>query len=353
MDNNEAFVPHRSMTEPEPPVTVAILALPDSAPLAIHGLFEVLAAAGQLWESLTGQPGGGRRIHPLIVARDAALFRSIVGPPIQPDLALADVGAVDAIIVADVELPLRDDPARRWAPEMAWLNDRVADTALVCSTCSGSVVLAEAGLLDGCDAASHWSAAALFRDRYPAVRYRADRILCDSGRGGRLITTGGASSWQDLGLYLIGRFCGAAEAARVARIFLIGDRSDGQLPYAAMAQPRTHSDAAIHACQAWIGAHYDVENPVAALVERSGLPARTFKRRFKIATGYTPLDYVQALRIEEAKQMLESGDEPVDAVAAEVGYADPAFFRLLFRRRVGITPGRYRQKMRAAVRSAR
>lgn len=349
LDKNGAFVPHRAMPQnPDtPPFTVAILAMPDSAPLAIHGLFEVLAAAGGLWTTLTGQPGTAPRIRPLIVARSAAMFRSVVGLPIHPDLALADVGAVDAIIVADIELPLGGDPAERWAPEIAWLKERVGDAGLVCSTCSGSLVLAEAGLLDGRDAASHWSAAALFRDRYPAVRYRADRILCDSGMDGRLITTGGASSWQDLSLYLIGRFCGAEEAARVARIFLIGDRSEGQLPYAAMAQPRAHEDGVIHECQAWIGAHYDVDNPVAALIERSGLPARTFKRRFKIATGYTPIDYVQALRIEEAKQMLESGDDAVEAVAAEVGYADPAFFRQLFRRRVGISPARYRQKLRA------
>lgn len=345
-------MPHRCMTETrddDRPIRVAILAMPDSAPLAIHGLFEVLAAAGALWTTLTGQPGSRRRIRPAIVAREAAMFRSAVGLPIHPDVGLADVGAVDAIIVADVELPLGGDPGERWTPEIAWLKERTCDTGLICSTCSGSLVLAEAGLLDGRDAASHWSAAALFRDRYPAVRYRADRILCDSGMDGRLITTGGASSWQDLSLYLIGRFCGAEEASRVARIFLIGDRSEGQLPYAAMAQPRVHQDAVIHECQTWIGQHYDIENPVAALIVRSGLPPRTFKRRFKVATGYTPLDYVQALRVEEAKQMLESGDDPVEAVAADVGYSDPAFFRLLFRRRVGTSPARYRQRVRAAA----
>ncbi|MFC3711186.1 GlxA family transcriptional regulator [Sphingoaurantiacus capsulatus] len=328
------------------PVTVAILALPDSAPLAIHGLFEVLGAAGHLWTALTGQPSGGRRFRPLIVARSGEAFRSGVGLPILPDHALADAPPADVIIVADVELPLTGDPATRWAPEIEWLKRRVDGAALIASTCSGSLVLAEAGLLDGRDAASHWSAAALFRDRYPQVRYRADRILCDSGLDGRLITTGGASSWQDLALYLIGRFCGAEEAVRVGRIFLIGDRSDGQLPFAAMTQPRAHQDATIHACQAWAALHYEVENPVAAMVAQSGLPERTFKRRFKLATGYTPLDYVQTLRVEEAKQLLESGDAPVDTIAAEVGYADPAFFRQLFRRRVGISPARYRQRMR-------
>jgi transcriptional regulator GlxA family with amidase domain len=329
------------------PIRIAILALPDSAPLAIIGLFEVLASACRLWTTLTGQAGGTQRLEPMIVARTAELYRSVVGVPIQPDVALESVPSVDVVIVADVELPLGGDPSALWMPEIDWLRQRSGDTKLICSTCSGSLVLAEAGLLDGCDAASHWSAEALFRDRYPKVRYRADRILCDSGKDGSLITTGGASSWQDLALYLIGRFCGPEEASRVARIFLIGDRSEGQLPYAAMARPRTHDDADIYECQSWIGQHYDVENPVSAMADRSGLTLRTFKRRFKLATGYAPLEYVQSLRIEEAKQMLETGDEQIDAIAAEVGYADPAFFRQLFRRRVGISPAHYRRKVRS------
>ncbi|WP_284734714.1 GlxA family transcriptional regulator [Sphingosinicella terrae] len=330
-------------------ITVAILALPDSAPLGIHGLFEVLSAVGRLWPRLTGTAGCDTRFRPLILARTAAPFRSVVGIPIFPDHGLDEAPPADVVVVADVELPLAGDPAHGWAVEIAWLRRQAEATRLICSTCTGSLVLAEAGLLDGRDAASHWSAADLFRDRYPKVRYRADRILCDSGQDGRLITTGGASSWQDLALYLIGRFCGAEEAARIARIFLIGDRKEGQLPYAAMARPRVHDDALIQRCQEWIGDHYQVANPVAAMSERSGLPDRTFKRRFLKATGYTPLDYVQALRIEEAKQLLETESGPVEALAEQVGYDDPAFFRKLFRRRVGITPARYRQKMRSML----
>ncbi|MGH0274028.1 hypothetical protein NKZ35_15590 [Sinorhizobium meliloti] len=133
------------------------------------------------------------------------------------------------------------------------------------------MLLAEAGLLDGAEAASHWSMADLFRDRYPGVRFRPERILCDSGRAGQLITTGGASSWQDLALYLIGRFCGAEEAARVARLFLLGDRGYGQLPFASMARPRQHSDAVISKIQAWLVDNYATTNPVSAMVGRSGL----------------------------------------------------------------------------------
>jgi transcriptional regulator GlxA family with amidase domain len=176
------------------------------------------------------------------------------------------------------------------------------------------------------------------------VRLRAERILCPAGPGHRLVTGGGASSWTDLALYLIARFSGADEARRIARNFLIGDHGDGQLPFAVMARPRQHEDAAIAAAQLWIADNYATANPVRHMAERAGLAERTFTRRFRKATGYGAVEYVQALRIEEAKQMLETTGDTTDAVAAAVGYADPVFFRRLFRRLVGVTPARYRQR---------
>lgn len=327
-----------------PPLTVAILALPETAPMAVYGLHEVLGSVGRIWPTITGEPTRVRAIAPSIVTRDGRLFMTLTGTPIVPHAAIADLCEPDIVIVCDIELPLPNGPEGLWNEELTWIHEQLARGATLCSTCSGSVVLAEGGLLDGMDAASHWSAAGLFRDRYHKVRFRQDRILIESGHEGRLITTGGASSWLDLALYLIGRYCGPAEAVRVSKIFLIGDRSDGQLPFAAMTRPRQHADGIIADCQAWIADNYEAANPVTRMVEQSGLAERTFKRRFKQATGYAPVDYVQAIRIEEAKQILETTATPVDAVAAEVGYEDPAFFRHLFKRIAGVSPARYRQR---------
>ncbi|MCB1687034.1 MAG: helix-turn-helix domain-containing protein [Halioglobus sp.] len=98
--------------------------------------------------------------------------------------------------------------------------------------------------------------------------------------------------------------------------------------------------------QAWIAEHCDVPRPIAAMVRHSQLSERSFKRRFKAATGYTPLDYVQTLRIEEAKQMLEVTSEGIDAIAHRTGYEDPTSFRPVFKRHRGVTPGTYRQRFR-------
>ena len=152
------------------------------------------------------------------------------------------------------------------------------------------------------------------------------------------MTAGASASWTDLALYLVARFCGEDEARRTAKLFLFGDRSDGQLPFAARVRPRQHDDAAVAAAQVWIAENYACAESGGRDDPRLRLASRTFMRRFQAATGYLPLDYVQSLRIEEAKQMLETTDTPIDAIAGEVGYTEPAAFRRIFKRATGIAP---------------
>jgi transcriptional regulator GlxA family with amidase domain len=159
-----------------------------------------------------------------------------------------------------------------------------------------------------------------------------------------VVCSGGASSWQDLALLLIARHAGTEEAIRISKLFLYQWHRDGQLPYASMIANVQHGDTAIQGCQEWIAQNYERADIVAELVHRSGLPKRTFDRRFRAATGYSPLAYIQALRIEEAKQLLETGSAPIEGIAREVGYEDTASFRRLFGRLAGMTPGNYRRK---------
>lgn len=333
------------------PISVALLALPETTPGAVYGLHEVLSGVGLTWQPLTGEPElPVRRFAPAIVSADGAAFASPSGARIAVERSIDDGANYDIVMLTDLAVDLASDPRGRWPKEVAWLKRQFAGGAMACSVCTGSIFLAEAGLLDGAEATTHWAATPLFRDHYPAVRLQPARILCPAGPEHRVVTGGGASSWTDLALYLIARFSGEAEARRIARAYIIGDHSDGQMPFAAMARPRQHEDAAIAAVQTWIADHYMVANPVARMAAQAGMPERTFPRRFRKATGYGPVEYVQALRIEEAKQMLETTDESIDAVAVAVGYADPAFFRRLFKRQVGVSPARYRQRFSTAMR---
>jgi transcriptional regulator GlxA family with amidase domain len=179
------------------------------------------------------------------------------------------------------------------------------------------------------------------------VRVHPQRALVVSGEGQRLVMAGGGTTWLDLALYLIARLAGVEEAMHVARLNLIDWHSAGQLPFARLAPTRQGEDALIADCQAWVADNYQRPSPVAAMVQRSGLAERSFNRRFQAATGMSPMEYVLTLRLEEAKQMLEAGDEPVEAVALALGYEDASFFSRLFRRKVGLTPAQYRKRFGA------
>jgi transcriptional regulator GlxA family with amidase domain len=319
----------------------ALLVLPESTPASIYGLHEVFHSVGRDWEILTGEKPTGGRIRSRIVAKDGVPPPSRFGVPIMPHEGLGDA---DVVIVADLAFSPDWDPRGQWPVEAAWLRERHSAGAMICSVCTGTVLLAEAGLLDGHTVTTHWAIVDLMKKYYHSVDLAPQRILTPSGEGGRIVTSGGASAWADLALHLVARFSGGTEAVRAAKIFVLGDHSEGQLPFAGARKPQRHDDAVIAEVQTWIADNYHAENPVALMTARSGLSARNFTRRFRAATGYAPIDYVQTLRIEEAKQLLETGKSPVDLIAFDVGYGDPNSFRRLFKRMVGVTPARYRQR---------
>lgn len=331
------------------PVRVSLLVTPESTPTAVYGLFEVLSSTGPTWPALTGEGQARQLFDVKLVSVDGDAFTAAMGTPISPHASIGDIETTDVVIVTDLALDPEVDPRRMWPEARAWISRQYDRGAMVCSVCTGAVLLAGTGLLDGREVTTHWSAADMLRNFFPAVELHAERIVIPAGDDRRIVTCGGSSSWEDLALYLIGHFWGQEEAVRTAKIFLFGDRSEGQLPYAAMKRAANHEDALIADCQAWVAMHYADPMPVARMVEHSGLPERTFKRRFKRATGFAPLDYVQALRVEEAKQILETTDDPVDAIAPQVGYEDPTSFRRLFKRMTGITPYRYRQRFRSVA----
>jgi transcriptional regulator GlxA family with amidase domain len=330
-------------------ISIGLVVVHESAAAVLYSLHEVFSFVGQSWEEMTGRPAGQVRLVPRLVAERRGLTTSRLGVPVSPDAAFADAGMFDVVIAPDLALEPGVDPRGQWPAAAAWLREQYAQGAIVCSVCTGSVLLAEAGLLDGLEATSHWGAVPLFERFYPRVRLESARVLVPAGAEHRIITSGGYSSWAELALYLVARFCGQEEAIRTAKVFVLGDRSEGQLPFAAMVRPRPYDDAAVARSQQWIAEHYATANPVARMIEVSALAPRTFKRRFAAATGYSPIAYVQALRIEEAKHLLETTAAPTDDVGAQVGYADPASFRRIFRRSTGVTPARYRQRFQSVA----
>jgi transcriptional regulator GlxA family with amidase domain len=334
------------MSDTPTPLQVAILTLPEATASTIYGMYDLFLSAGRDWEFLMHGTPGTSRFAPFTVSRDGQHFRGGNGVWIQPDASLANCPKADLICIPEVMVDPHTDPRGRFSEECNWIKKAYADGATLVTACSGALLLAEAGVLDGQDATTHWGFAEAIANWYPNVRMQAKRSLVVSGAGQRIIMAGGGTSWLDVVLYLVARFVGTEEAMQVAKVNLIDWHDIGQQPFAGLTLSRQTDDAVIAKCQAWLAEHYDQDTPVNAMLALSGLPERTFKRRFAKATGLSPMEYVHTLRLEEAKQILEASDQPIEAVANEVGYEDASFFGRLFRRKVGLTPAQYRKRFR-------
>lgn len=332
------------MTAPRKPV-IALLAVPETSASVLYGMYDLFRSAGRDWYMAIGGDEGPGVVQPVVVAAREGSFPIVNGVNVTPETTIDRIRCPDVVVVPDLAVdPYASFDHARFGAEITWLRSCHASGAVLASACSGALLFAEAGLLDGCDATTHWAYADAIARRHPRIRMRAENALVVTGEGHRLIMAGGGSTWSDLALYLIARLAGIEQAMNTARMNLVEWHTVGQQPYARLARSRQSTDAVIARCQVWIAEHYQEPAPVAAMVRLSGLPERTFKRRFQRATGLSPLEYVHTLRLEEAKQMLEAGGEPVEAIANAVGYEDAGFFGRLFRRKVGLGPIQYRRR---------
>jgi transcriptional regulator GlxA family with amidase domain len=328
------------------PIRVSILATPDTMVAPVSGLFEALKAVGST-VAVEDAPPDAATFEVEIVGPFAGPIRSASGLPITAHRSVEEVDETDIVIVPSMQMHDKGD----WRPGrypriVAWIRAMYAEGATICSACSGGMLTAETGLLDGHEATVHWISEAAFRRRHPEVTLRIEETLVVSGEGGRLVSSGAATAWHDLALYLVARHAGPATANALARFGLLQWHSDGQAAFQVFDPPTDHGDAAVAAAQRWIADHLAVANPVQLMVEQSGLTARTFKRRFSAATNQTPIAYVQRARVERAKRRLERSDDPIEEISWTVGYEDPASFRRLFKRLTGLTAGEYRRRFR-------
>lgn len=331
------------MADGPAPLHISLIAIPEAAISTLSGIYDVLNSFGLL----AGVDPAIPQTPPFkveIVGERAGRLKLASGLSVDAHRAIGEVAATDIVIAPSILL--RGDS---WCegnhPAMVdWLKAMHARGAALCSACSGIFLLAETGLFDGREATVHWGYAAAFRKHFPQVPISPEQVLVVSGTRQELLTSGASMSWHDLVLYLIARHVGVTAAQSVARFFALQWHREGLAPYIVFDGPRDHADSVVLAAQDWLATHFSVGSPVEEMVRRSGLAERTFKRRFTAATGFAPIAYVQRLRIEDAKRRLERTDAPVDEIGWKVGYEDPAFFRRLFKRTTGLTPGAYRKR---------
>lgn len=325
------------------PISVSLLATPESSPSTLFGLLDVLSTVGVGWEKfVTGEP-----IRPIfnvrIVSLDGKPF-SCGHASITPDCSIHEARTTNIAVVSSFASPglvLREHDER----EFEWLTHLYEQGATIGAVCTGVGLIAASGLLNDQEATTHWFFDDLFRITYPDVIWKVDKTLCTSGDDERIITTGGTTSWQELALHLIIRHCGLEAANQAAKFWVLPDRGESQSPYAVDGVRVPHEDNIIKDCQSWISERYQEANPISSMIKRTALSPNTFTRRFKKATGKRPMDYIHGLRIERAKQLIESTARPIDEIGRTVGYEDPASFRRIFKRLVKLTPSAYRIKL--------
>lgn len=318
---------------------VAVLFLDGGHTSTAVGPLEVFRDAGRLWNRIVGTPE-----EPAFRVRAA----SIGGRPVRadgpyslaPDEALEDVGATDLVFVPAAGLDL-ERVLEANAPVVAFLRDAHAAGARIAGVCSGVSLLAEAGLLDGRRATTHWGLVEAYRERFPAVRWEPDAVVTEDAG---VYCGGGVYAALDLALYLVEKHTRREVALECARSLLLEMPRDCQAGFAVMPVGGFHTDDAVRRAEDWIRRHCREEIRFEALAGQLGMSPRNFVRRFKRATGLAPVDYLQRLRVHAARRMLEDGAASVREVGASVGYEDAAFFRGLFKRHTGLAPLAYRRR---------
>jgi transcriptional regulator GlxA family with amidase domain len=327
--------------------TVALVGAPAVLAGPLYGFLDLLASVRVNWEVFHGQMPGESPFRPLVVSRDRGPFMVPNGVQVLPNATFEECPKPDIVCITDLAEAPGTDMTVRYKEEIDWIRQAWRSGATVCSACSGALLLAATGLLEGEEATSHWAYCDQLEIDYPNTRWSAERTLVLTGPGSRLMMAGSGAAWYMLTLAVIARFASPQQAMQVARCHLLSSDDVSAVAYASLTRGPRATDPVVSRCQVWAATNYHNDAPVTRLVALSGLPERTFKRRFTEVTGMSPLEYIHRLRLEEAKQLLESTDLPVEAIASEVGYQDASFFNRLFRRKVDLTPASYRRRFGA------
>ncbi|GAA3265189.1 GlxA family transcriptional regulator [Streptomyces lavendulae] len=320
---------------------VVIAVFPDVDLLDVTGPAEVFALANRESEGRAGY-------EVRLAAPDAGPVRTAAGVRLVADLAFGEVGsAVDTLLVPGAVRPGPDGPVARVDEDVVeWVRATAPHARRIASVCVGAHLLAAAGLLDGRRATTHWSTAAQLAAEHPRVRVDADPIFV---RSGRVWTGAGISACMDLALALVAEDHGEELALAVARQLVMylrrqGGQSQFSVPLSRPAAARRDIDE----LRLFITEHLDGELSAAVLAERMCLSERHFARVFRQETGTSPAAYVEAARVEAARRLLETTDEPLERVAAATGMGSVETLHRAFRKQLDITPASYRRRFRTA-----
>jgi len=308
-------------------------------PSSVVGPVEVFSNAGLIWNTLMGERTR-RTFEVEMVSNDGKPVVYEGGVTITPDKSVEQVRKTDLVFATTVGLEI--DRVIAMNPNMLELISREAKRgSMVAGVCSGVSLLAEAGVLDGRQATTHWALADTFRRRYSKVDWQPDLFITESDN---IFCGGGVYAALDLCLHLVERMAGYEIARKCGRALLIDSPRTWQASFATPQLNLQHHDDQIQTAQERLHQSFSEPITVEDIAQDLGMSARNFTRRFKQATGDPPLAYLHKLRIDCAKHLLESDFKSIQEICLEVGYEDLPHFRKLFKRHTGLTPTEYKAR---------
>lgn len=303
---------------------------------SIVGPYKIFSRANQLWKNQGKTPRF--KIELVGVGGEVPFYEDLFA--VRPQKRITEISATDLIIIPSLNHHYSDTVKRN--PDIIdWVREQYLAGAEVAAICTGAFLLACSGLLDGKSCSTHWSAAHDFRRMFPKVDLQIDQVITDQDG---IYTNGGAYSFLNLMIYLIEKYYDRETAILCAKIFQIEIDRHCQSTFSIFSGQKSHEDTIVKNVQVYIEDNYPEKISFAEVSRKFAIGRRNFDRRFIKATGNTPVEYLQRVRIESAKKAFETTHKSISEVMYEVGYADIKAFREVFRRITGLSPLVYRHK---------
>ena len=312
----------------------------------ITGVLDILSLTGVSWQRIMGEePEPHFKVW--VASADGSAIRCInhleIGAHISFDQVMCDPDLLEsliAIIVPTIGSPIEHTLAKN--PKMIeFLKWGFEQQLMIVGNCTGNFFLAEAGLLDGKRATTHWGYKDLFSSRYPYIELHADKLITVDAN---LYCAGGGLAWFDLGIYIIEHELGYDYALQTAKAFVIDYRRDSQLSYGLSRMAIRHHDELIANIQVYLEDHYHQPLVLEIIATEFNVSKRTLIRRFKSALNMTPYTYLQQIRIEVSQKLLAETQLNPEQVVQRTGYEDMSSFRRLFKQHTGLTLSEYRKR---------
>lgn len=260
---------------------------------------------------------------------------------VRPHTNISAISKTDLIIMSALNNNNYPESLRKNKPITDWIAKQYKEGAAVATMCTGAFLLASSGLLDGKSCSTHWAAEQTFREMFPKVNLQTNLLITDENG---IYTNGGAFSFLNLILYLVEKYYDRETAIYCSKMFQIEMDRNSQSQFIMFTGQKQHGDEMVQQAQAFIESNLQEKIAVDHLADKFAVGRRNFDRRFIKATGNTPIEYAQRVRIEAAKKAFETTRKTINEVMFEVGYSDIKAFREVFRKITGMSPVAYRNR---------